>query len=56
MNDPIKSVVKVIGISSGVLAGISLLALTFIAYRNYFEVKKLKLEIKELEKELGMAA
>ena len=47
-NEQISGLLKAAGVTAGVLTAATLLVVGFIAYRNFFEVKKLKLEIQEL--------
>lgn len=43
---------KSIGISAGIIAGISILVVGAVMYRNYIETKKFKLEIEKLKRDL----
>lgn len=55
MNDQqIKSIVRVLGVSASVVTGILVAGFGLYVYRNYVELKKSKLQIKILERELGV--
>jgi len=49
----IKNILKTVGIPLGVAVLILGVGVGFLAYRNYLEAVKLKLEIKELRKDLA---
>ncbi len=51
----VSKIVKAVGISSAAVGVIFLAGLGFLAYRNYFEVVKLKLQIESLKKGLAQA-
>lgn len=43
---------KNIGISAGIIAGVSIIFVGAIMYKNYIETKKFKLEIEKLKRDL----
>jgi hypothetical protein len=49
-----KSLLTAIGISGGAITLIFGISIGFTVYKNYYEVKKLKLDIANLEKLLGL--
>lgn len=42
---------KKIGLSASIIAGITVIVLASFVYKNYLETKRLRLEIKKLNKE-----
>jgi len=52
----VKSLMKVIGISATVVGGLVIVGVVFVAYKNYFDLKKTKLEILKLKRQLGLSS
>jgi len=52
----VKSLMKVVGISATVVGGLVIVGVVFVAYKNYFDLKKTKLEILKLKRQLGLSS
>jgi hypothetical protein len=46
---------QALGFSAGIVTAVIIASAAFLAYKNYFEVVKLKLEISELRKEVAQS-
>lgn len=51
----IKSILQTVGVSVGMLGIILIAAVGVSAYRNYFEIKQIKLNVKLIQKKLAEA-
>lgn len=50
----VKSLLNKIGISTAVIGGLIVVGVVMLAYKNFYELQRTKLEILRLQKELGM--
>jgi hypothetical protein len=50
-----KNDLKAIGISASIMGVVLVVAAGFYMYRNFLETQKLRLEIKQIKKDLGTA-
>ena len=54
MDSKVESLLKGIGVSATIIGVGMILGVSFLAYKNYYELKKIKLDILKSQKELGL--